>query len=254
MLSWEWEKGRPKLRQITSTDPRISLSQQSKTGNTISGIRSTWTDESTRMLGVYMNPMGDFSNHFNILRKNANSYAARLMSPRLTETDVRIFHRAIYIPAMQYSLPSLAIDGEALSTVQLKVVQTMLQQMHVSSTIPTSICHGPISLGGLEVHNLRTEYGIETLKYIRNAIYSDSEVGNLMHINLQYSQLESGIGEPLLKHLRIHLPYLTPSWILSLVRQYLSNHNMTVTLTDTYHPILRSSSDQYIMQPVHLQQ
>jgi hypothetical protein len=129
----------------------------------------------------------------------------------------------------------------------------MLQRMQISSTIPTSIRHGPISLGGLEAHNLRTEYGIETLKYIRNAIYSDSEVGNLMHINLQYSQLESGIGEPLLKHPRIHLPYLTPSWILLLVRQYLSNHNMTVTLTDTYHPILRSSSDQYIMQPVHLQ-
>ncbi|KAI2500344.1 hypothetical protein MHU86_14152 [Fragilaria crotonensis] len=217
-----------------------------------SEIKRTDPATSTRMLGVYLNPMGDFSDHLEILKQKANSYASRLMNPRLTPSHIRIFHRSIYIPSMRYSLPALAVDEEALGGIQSKVVQVMLQRMHVSSTIPTSIRHGPVELGGLGIYDLRTEAGLEALKFFRNAIYSDSEVGNLLRINLQYSQLESGIGEPLLEHPGIHLPYLTPSWIMSL-RQYLFCHKMTVKLTDSYEVQLASSSDQYIMQPEHLQ-
>ncbi|KAI2513280.1 hypothetical protein MHU86_1051 [Fragilaria crotonensis] len=138
-------------------------------------IRRTSPNESTRTLGVYLNPMGDFSDHIEKLRSKADAYATRIKSPRLTANDIRIFHRSIYIPSMRYSLPALAVDEEALSQVQTKVVQSMLQRMHVSSTIPTSVRHGPIELGGLGLYDLRTEYGIETLKALRNALYSDSK-------------------------------------------------------------------------------
>lgn len=205
------------------------------------------------MLGVHINPLRDFSDHLKNLRKKAHTYASRLTSPHLMAAQIRIFHRAIYIPSMRYSLPVLAVDEEELETVQPRVVQVMLQRMHVSSTIPTSIRHGPLELGGLGIYDLRTEAGLEALKFFRNAIYADSEVRNLLRINLQYSQLESGIGgEPLLTHPNICLPYLTPSWILSL-RQYLSCHDMTVTITDPYTVPLQIGLDQYIMQREYLQ-
>ena len=55
-------------------------------------------------------------------------------------------------------------------------------------------------LGGLALLDLGTELGILNLKYMRDAIYSQTEAGKLMLLNVKYSQIESGIKEPLLEH------------------------------------------------------
>ena len=107
-------------------------------------------------------------------------------------------------------------------------------------------------MGGLGLYDLRTEAGLEALKFFRNSIYSRSEAGNLLRLNMEYSQRESGIGHPLLQYPGVHVPYLTPSWILSL-RQYLFLHNMHVVVTDSYVDPLSGPTDQYIMDPLHLQ-
>ncbi|KAI2498313.1 hypothetical protein MHU86_16183 [Fragilaria crotonensis] len=194
VMYWEWDKGRPKLREITPADPTIRLHHGSQESTTV--IRRTSVDESTRMLGVYLNPMGDFGHHIKILRQKADGYASRLSASRLTAQDIRIFHRSIYVPAMRYSLAALSVDEEALSGVQTNILKVMLQKMHVSGNLPTSIRHGPIEMGGLGMYDLRTEAGIEAIKFLRNSVYTDSEAGNLIRINLQYSQLESGIDTP----------------------------------------------------------
>ena len=68
--------------------------------------------------------------------------------------------------------------------------------------------------------------------------------------NIQYSQLEAGIPEPLLENPNIHISYLTPTWITS-VHQYLSRHNLTVHLTTDGSQSIRVG-DQHIMQAQHL--
>ncbi|KAI2498581.1 hypothetical protein MHU86_15925 [Fragilaria crotonensis] len=248
-MFWEWKNGRPSLQQAKPEDRQITLQQGSTPSRTI--IRRTKPQDSVRMLGVHLNPMGDFTDHLQVQQKKADNYAMKLASPKLTATDIRIFHRSIYIPSMRYSLPTIAVNEEDLQSVQSRVIQVMLQRLHVSSTIPTSIRHGPIELGGLGLYDLRTEVGVEAIKFFRNAIYSDSETGNLLRINLQYSQLEAGIGNPLLEFPNQYIPYLTPTWVLSL-RQYMSRHNITIKLTEDYTPQLTVKHDQYIMQQQHL--
>ena len=63
--------------------------------------------------------------HLQILRKKADEYSRRILSPRLTETDVAIFHRSIYIPSMRYSLAAVAADEESLGFVQTNVLKSM---------------------------------------------------------------------------------------------------------------------------------
>jgi hypothetical protein len=125
--------------------------------------------------------------------------------------------------------------------------------MGVQSTIPAVIVrHGTPELGGLAIYDdLQTEAALEAVKFFRNSIYTDSENRNLLRLNLQYSQLESGVGDPLLERPDLHIPYLTPTWLLSM-RQFLFCHNMTITVSDAYSIPLRSNSDQYIMQQCHL--
>jgi hypothetical protein len=220
VLHWEWRNGRPVLRPILPTDPQTSLTQgQSETRYE---IRQTSPDTSLRMLGVMLNPIGDFTDQHNIMKSKADQFASRLRSPRLTENDIEIFHRSIYIPSMRYSLATLATNEDEISRVQSRINRVILQRLHLRSTIPTALRYGPIELGGLGLYDLRTEFGIETLKFLRNALYSDSEAGNLIRLNLDYSQREAGVGFYHLEKPSTYISYLTPSWILS-VRQFLGN-------------------------------
>ena len=152
---------------------------------------------------------------------------------------------------MRYSLAAVAANKESLAFVQTKVVQSMLQKLHISSTIPTALRHGPIEMGGLGFYDLRTEVGIEAIKFLRNSLYSDSETGNLIRINLQYSQREAGVGFYLLEHPQKYISYLTPTWIL-LIRQFLVNNNMSITVSDIHLDRTQCSTDEYIMNEVHL--
>jgi hypothetical protein len=154
---------------------------------------------------------------------------------------------------MRYVLPALAIDEEELSTVQAKVLASMLNKIGLSSTLPTDIRHGPLEMGGLALIDLRTELGISQLKYLRDSIFSDSESGKLIIMSLKYSQIEAGIAEHLLEHPSIHLPYITPTWLTS-VRQYLYQHTLTVTITDSLTVQLRGPHDKCIMSSPSLRQ
>ncbi|KAI2497423.1 hypothetical protein MHU86_17081 [Fragilaria crotonensis] len=107
-------------------------------------------------------------------------------------------------------------------------------------------------MGGMDLYDVRTEAGIEAIKYMRDAVYQKSEAGKLILINVQHSRLESGITQPILEHPNIHLPYLTPTWITS-IRQYLHRHNLTITLTDTYDIKRNGTDDLVIMTAEHLQ-
>lgn len=251
ILRWEWKYGRPSIRKIQSEDPTVNLTQGADASKEYKITRHN-LEHSSRMLGVYLNPMGDFSEHLQALRKKADDFSRRILSPRLTEADVEIFHRSIYIPSMRYSLAAIAADEESLAFVQTKVVKSILQKLHISSTIPTSLRHGPIELGGLGLYDLRTEVGIEAIKFLRNSLYGDSEAGNLIRLNLQYSQREAGVGFHLLEHPKEYISYLTPSWILS-IRQFLANNNMSITVSDIQKDSLQGPTDEYIMNAFHLQ-
>ncbi|KAI2498643.1 hypothetical protein MHU86_15820 [Fragilaria crotonensis] len=208
------------------------------------------TDRFNSNAGSPFKPDGDFTDHLAALKEKADTFARRLRSPRLTEMDVAIFHRSIYIPSMRYSLAALATNEEELS-IQSQISRVILQRLHIRSTIPTALRYGPLELGGLGLYDLRTEMGIETLKFLRNALYSDSEAGNLIRLNLDYSQREAGVDFHLLEHPNRHVPYLTPSWILS-VRQFLGNNNMHLQISDLHLDPLRGPKDEYIMQLDHL--
>lgn len=80
---------------------------------------------------------------------------------------------------MRYRLSALHTSKEALAHVEMRVLASLLlQKMVVSSSLPTSLRHTHVELGSLALYNLCTKLGIEYyLKYLRNAIFSDSATG-----------------------------------------------------------------------------
>ena len=249
VMYWEWIEGRPRLRPIETTDPQVTLTQGA--GTTHLPIQRLPLDQASRILGVHLSPEGDFSKHLSVMKAKADLLANNIRSPKLTASDITIFHRTIYKPAMKYSLPSVAVDEEMLKPVQSKIIASILNGLGVARTIPTAIRHGPAAMGGLDLLDLRTEMGISSLKLLRDSIFSMSETGKMILINLHYSQVESGLGTPLLEVPSIPVSYLTPTWITS-IRQFLFQHNLQLTLTDTTTYPLRHKYDDYIMNADHL--
>ena len=216
-------------------------------------IKRVSTNQDSRFLGVHhLSPVGDFSQPLQVTRTKADHYALRLKSPKLTANVERIFHRMIYTPAMKYCLLEVDVDEEFLAPVQSLVLAAILNSLGVARTLPTSIRHGSLSMGGLELLDLQTEAGISAIKLLNDSIFAMSETGKTILLNLYYSQVELGIGEPLLSISSIAISYLTPTWMTSVSRQFISQHNIPLFLRESFEPPLRHHRDRCIMDADHL--
>ena len=85
------------------------------------------------MLGVLMNPLGDFGPHIKYMKKKADVFATRILSPQLSASDVSIFHRTTYVPSMRYGLAAVSIDEEELGTVQSRIIPAILKKLNVQA-------------------------------------------------------------------------------------------------------------------------
>lgn len=148
---------------------------------------------------------------------------------------------------------AMTVDEEELHCIQTSILPTMLpQKLGINRNLPTAIRHGPVEMGGMALTDLRTEMGIEIIKYLRNALFSKSASTTLILTSLKYLQQEAGIGDHLLEFPNINVPYLTPTWV-TLICQYMSNHNIAITLTDQFSPQVTRSGDRFLMDPLHLE-
>jgi hypothetical protein len=247
MLHWEWNCGRPTIYHRKDDDADITLETRSTGTPTTSVIKYNSPNKSTRILGVYVNPLGDFTEQLDMLRRKSDSMAIRTKFSRISPENIMlVFLRTMYAPSMLYALPAMATDEENLAPVQSLMITTALQKLGASKTTPTAIRHGPLEMGGLNIMDLRTELGICSLKFLRTAIYTGSEAGKLLIMSLKYTQLEAGVSFNLLAKPGAHLSYLTPTWLTS-VRQFLYQHHISVNITDTLCIRFSNKFDQCIM-------
>jgi hypothetical protein len=152
LLYWEWRHGRPVIRARDPEDPSIVLHTQNKIG---AEIRYTTPDESNRILGVHLNPIGDFTRQIQILREKSDRMANQIRSSRISSSNMQTFLRTMYTPAMLYALPAIAADEENLAMVQTSMMSIAMQKLGAAKTTPTVIRHGPTALGGLNLVDLR---------------------------------------------------------------------------------------------------
>jgi hypothetical protein len=249
LMFWMWNNGRPQLQRDPTQQGTIALrSAHSHPEASRTAIKYTDPYTATRILGVHLSPVGDFSTHLQHLQSKAESYARCLSTSKITGSDLHIFLRSIYSPSMLYSLPALAVCEDQLHNVQSKLLATVLNKLGASRTTPTSIRHGPHEMGGLNLPDLRTEVGIANIRFLRNAIYGNTEAGKLLLLSLKLSQLEAGINEDLLSHPTIPLPYITNTWITS-VRRFSGNHSLKIHITDTLRIRFNGQYDSCIMVP-----
>jgi hypothetical protein len=143
MLHWEWKQGRPTIYRRQDDDADITLVTRSTGTPSTSVIKYNPPTTSSRLLGVHINPLGDFTEQLDILRKKSEDMATRIKFSRISADNMLTFLRTMYAPAMLYALPAVATDEENLAKVQTSMIATALQKLGASKTTPTAIRHGP---------------------------------------------------------------------------------------------------------------
>ena len=76
-MYWEWSEGRPRLRRMQPTDPSVTMMTQGASLN-LDTIKQVPLDTASRVLGVYLCPSGDFSEHLRVMKTKADLYSIRL--------------------------------------------------------------------------------------------------------------------------------------------------------------------------------
>ena len=80
-MYWDWKNGRPELRNADEDDPRVAIRQGTNAVPT--PIKRQQLDQASRILGVFLTPLGDFSEHIRVMKRKADTMAGRIKSPRL---------------------------------------------------------------------------------------------------------------------------------------------------------------------------
>jgi hypothetical protein len=246
VLYWEWPKGLPVLRSTSPEDPTIVLTSGSSTS--LSTITRLDPKTASRTLGVYLSSTNDWAKQIQVLKAKMDQLAGRLLTSSLSFDNVRVFYQSIYTPSIRYVLPALSVDETHLEEIETRSLEAILLRQGFNRHFPRRITHGPQARGGLGILDIKTEGDFSQIKEFRHAIYGDSEPGKLMMYSLKYSQMESGLGLHLLEDPYVFISWLTPIWHMSL-RQFLYNHDITITLKDCWHVPLCCKHDQYLTEP-----
>jgi hypothetical protein len=102
MLQWEWKQGRPTLYRRQAEDANISIITKSTGVPTTSVIQYNPPNQSTRILGVHLNPLGDFTDQLAILKKKSHQMSTRIKSSRISAENMHTFLRTMYAAQQCY--------------------------------------------------------------------------------------------------------------------------------------------------------
>ena len=133
----------------------------------------------------------------------------------------------MYDPAMTYPLAVMTVDEEERECIQTPVLPIIVQKLGLNRNLPVAIRHGPKRTGRSRPHRSSHRAWHQTSEILCNVIQSKSAAGGLILATLKHLQQEAGVGEALLEVPMLHIPYLMPT-----IRQYMSNHTLTMTFTD----------------------
>jgi hypothetical protein len=245
VVHWYWKDGRPTMYIPLPTDPTVCLT--CSTTHRKEMLQYCGTTDGPRTLGVRLSPDGSSDSQLKVLHAKVATFASALSRARYTYAQAATCHDSYYVPMMRYVLPTLAVDEECLEQVQRPVIGPFLNHLGYNRNMPRAVVFGPKHHGGIGLYDMRTEMGVETITMLQESLYRMDSVGEMIVISLKHSQLEGGIPSPLLEDTQTFLPYLTPTWVLS-IRQFLYMHQIQIKVTSLLPLSLTASNDEFIME------
>jgi hypothetical protein len=247
IMSWKFDhNGKPIPMNIREQSESISpiTVKASKSAKVIE-IRQLEVETSHRTLGVWKTMVGDESDHRRVMQGRSDHMGALIGTAHMTRHQARVAYNSIYTPMMNYSLPACSLKETELDNLQTHAVSKFLPAMGYDRSFPRAAVFGPREYGGLNLNNLYTEQCMQKLQCMLCHLRSNTPMGRLMKINLNWIQLNSGFGVPLMES-NDPLTFMDNNWLLH-SRNFLVKINAKMKVQDTWVPQLERENDRTLM-------
>jgi hypothetical protein len=246
LLSWNWAGGKAHLQNIASTPGDIKMTSEGAL-NTVITIPRIETTARFRTLGVYITPSGSNKAALQILREYALDNSTNITGSRITRQEALTSYIQYLLPKLRFQPPVLSISQQDCDKLMPIILAALLPKLHVNRNTTRSIIYGPEKYGGLALPNLYTTTSADKLRLFLGHLRLQDRTGQLIHIDLTYLQLLSGIGTFLLNQDAASFPWLETGWITSLW-EFTSKHSLTFLYPKQWIPPQPREYDIFLMQ------
>jgi hypothetical protein len=234
VMSWKFTKeGDPVPLTKQELDSQVAHIQiTERDAKAPAKIKMKEVDEAHKTLGVWKTITGDESEHYKVLKEKSDKFALLASSSGLTRRQARVAYSMIYCPSMTYSLVATNLSETQLDNIQRLAVDKFLSAIGFNHGFPRAIVYGPLSFGGLNFQHLYTEQCGAKIGALVQHVRAEKKLGTAMTINLNWTQLTSGLLEPVLTTAK-PIRYMADNWFLH-IREFLITIDGQVFVTNAW--------------------
>ena len=199
-----------------------------------------------RTLGNRIAPDGNWDDKFQHRLSQASTLATQLTGASILTGTANLAYRMMVCPKLEYPLGVTQFSPDQCAKIASKLLSVQLPRLGFNRHLPRAVVFGPISMGGLGLHDLYVEQGVRQISNLVGHLRQASETGRMMTIEHEWCQVQSGTGVNLLELPQRGDEYVDSCWIMS-IQRFLVEHNRRIELTDTHHPQPLCDHDEFIM-------
>jgi hypothetical protein len=230
LLTWKWDKR-------GNAVPQTILEQKGEespicldTTGTI--LQQKEIGESYKTLGANKVMFGEEKDHFKTMMKKSEQFCYQIESSKLNKRQERRAFSSCYIPTMMYSLPTTNLTKEQLFKILAQALPKFLQLCGYERNFPRAVVHGPSTYGGIGMKQLYSETCCQKIQTIITNINGETELGFVIWLVLNWLQIVSGIGEPILESSQI-LNYMDKTWFTA-VKGYINDTRVKIVIDNIW--------------------
>jgi hypothetical protein len=208
--------------------PPIIIKDAQGTDITIEQLPVT---QAYKILGTYQAAVTRQRQQYAVLKKSSINHCCTLALSNVSNCGAWIYYSSVFLRSIRYPLSICHLTDSQLDSLQGHMVSTTLQKMGYISHFPCAVTYGPTKYGGLDLHDLKIEQGVESLRLIMKHLRFPGQPQQMLLITLHQLQFNSGLGTPLLENPYIPAPHLEGLWIPQ-IRNFLKRINGSLRIAD----------------------
>jgi hypothetical protein len=142
----------------------------------------------------------------------------------------------------------MSYDEDTTNSIQQPAMGKFLQVSGFEKNLPRAVVYGSYDYGGLAMPQLYADSSCCKIQTIITHVNSDTHLGKLTIVDIEWLQLTSGISESII-NTRQKINYIDNNWLLS-VKEFLNTTNATIDIKDIWLLIKKRMNDLVLMDEI----
>ena len=190
LLSWKYDNvwGIPTLNSNEQSKGELSMTSPINKKGAVEYLQRLEPNQADRVLGVRLPMDGTMKMEYDYRIRQMREFAQRMRNAPISHYDAYIVYECRYRAMIRYPLAVTQFSTDQCNNLQRPVIDAMLPKMGLNRKMPRVVVYGPMSLGGLEIMDLRLEQVTSQWETTRGHMCREDRVGKGLKLTLHDHQ------------------------------------------------------------------